>query len=274
MELVEEVKSAQQLNAEHAGELHSLRSELNKRATRIEGLIVRREKHRRSSYEQWVRNIDEEVENRFAKAENRLNALDRSDQTKQRSRQDEYERLLDLFHSQMRLKAPVKLWEKRAETHATKSSHAFKSFAALSAFAILAGVLIPYCAGDYIADSFFTQSCTKEDPPICQRNFSAKGPLTVAGILIIMSLIMWAIRLQYRVFLSERHLALDASEKQAFAETYLSMKEGQDVSSDSEAIVLSSLFRPTQDGIIKDDETTLDLSATAILAKQLSRSNN
>ena len=86
-----------------------------------------------------------------------------------------------------------------------------------------------------------------------------------------MSMLMWVARLQYRIPLSERHLALDASEKKAFAETYLGMKEGKDVSGDSEAIVLASIFRPTQDGIIRDDETGMDLSAVALMAKQFSR---
>jgi RNA-splicing ligase RtcB len=86
-----------------------------------------------------------------------------------------------------------------------------------------------------------------------------------------MSLILWIIRLQYRIYLSERHLALDASEKTAFAETFMAMKEGANVHSDNEAIVLSALFRPTQDGIIKDDDGTLDLWAASLLAKQLGR---
>ena len=51
------------------------------------------------------------------------------------------------------------------------------------------------------------------------------------------------------------------------------MKEGEDVGADNEAIVLAALFRPTQDGIIKDDESGVDLSAAAILAKQLGRNN-
>ena len=77
--------------------------------------------------------------------------------------------------------------------------------------------------------------------------------------------------MQYKVFLSERHLALDAQEKKAFAETYLAFIEGQNVSPESEAIVLASLFRPTQDGIIKDDESGFDLSAAALIARQLSK---
>ena len=49
-----------------------------------------------------------------------------------------------------------------------------------------------------------------------------------------------------------RHLSLDADEKKAFAETYMALKEGASVDVANETIVLASLFRPTQDGIIRD----------------------
>ena len=64
---------------------------------------------------------------------------------------------------------------------------------------------------------------------------------------------------------------LDAAEKKAFAQSYRSLRRDAEVSKDSEAVVLAALFRPTQDGIIKDDESGLDVSAAAILAKQFSR---
>lgn len=70
-----------------------------------------------------------------------------------------------------------------------------------------------------------------------------------AGLLVVMSVTLWMVRLQYRIYLSERHLSLDSSEKKAFAETYLAIKEGANVDAASEAIVLGSLFRPTQDVI-------------------------
>ncbi|MCG3266828.1 DUF6161 domain-containing protein [Yoonia sp. I 8.24] len=200
---------------------------------------------------------DEVLKAQKANAENE-SALERQN--------EKFGEMLQLFHTHLKLKAPAELWESRATLHDRKSKWALWGFIATTIFAILAGAGIPFLAGDYIADSFYMQACDT-----CVREFSAKGPVTVSGMLIIMSLLMWAIRLQYRVYLSERHLALDASEKNAFVRTYLAMREGDDVGSDNEAIVLASLFRPTQDGIIKDDESGFDLSATALLAKQLGR---
>lgn len=197
--------------------------------------------------------------------------MERLNAQKQKARQEEFERLLDLFHSQLRLRAPVKLWEKRASDHAANSTSAFKWFVVLATAAVISAALVPYCFGDYIAGSFSQVVCSETDPNDCVTQFSAKGPLTIAGLLMILSIVLWAVRLQYKVYLSERHLALDASEKQAFAETYLAMKHGEDVDKSNEAIVLASLFRPTQDGIIKDDESGFDFSAAAIIAKQLGK---
>lgn len=274
LSLSEEVKNAQAIKKEHEEELLGYRELWQKRAAKIEKLIVRRERHRRNQHKSWIKVIESQVEDKFLGAERRLDALNRANKQVQDKRQAEFDKLLDLFHTQLRLRAPVQLWEKRSTQHSRRSVYALYSFGVLTLITIGAGALIPFLVGDYIAGSFFTQVCDEADPATCQREFSAKGPLTIGGILVIISLMMWTIRLQYRVFLSERHLALDASEKQAFAETFLAMREGDDVGAGNEAIVLASLFRPTQDGIINDDESAVDLSAAAILAKQLGRSGN
>ena len=41
------------------------------------------------------------------------------------------------------------------------------------------------------------------------------------------------------------------------------------VSEENEALVLAALFRPTNDGIVTDDDTSFDISAAAVLAKQM-----
>ncbi|MGV6839315.1 MAG: DUF6161 domain-containing protein [Planktomarina sp.] len=175
------------------------------------------------------------------------------------------------FYEHMRFKAPVKLWENRATEHRQKAKTAQWTFIGLAAAAIAFCLAFPYYAGDYIAATFVTQICSQADPADCTRAFSPKGPLTVSALLLLLSVLLWVIRLQYRLFLSERHLTLDAEEKKAFAETYLALRKDDQVTSDSEAIVLASLFRPTQDGIIKDDEGTMDFSTAAVWAKALGK---
>ncbi len=266
-----EVSNANKINSDHESALSDIRTNITDTGRRVIEIVAKRERMRRQRHSEWVKEKDAEMAEVLLNVEKRIDKIDHLNALKQQERESEFERLQELFETQLRLRAPVKLWEGRETAHKSAARAAFIRFF-LSALAALAiGVLVPYCAGDYIAESFFTNLCNNAEPPECERVFSAKGPLTITGLLLVLSLIMWITRLQYRVFLSERHLALDASEKKAFTETYLAMKEGQEVGADNEAIVLAALFRPTQDGIIKDDESGVDLSAAAILAKQLGR---
>jgi len=269
--VAEEVQAAQQINADHDEALGGFREALRDRAKRIEEIFIRRERRRRvkfSAFEESWKTVSADLFQEY-----RVSLHQHTQLSKQQldSQDGQFQELKDRFLTQMRLRAPVELWRTRAVKHRENATGAFRAFVILALVAIAAGALIPWFGGDYIASSFATEICNDADPQICEREFSAKGPLTVAGLLLVLSLILWLIRLQYRVYLSERHLALDAEEKCAFAETFMAMKEETQVGADNEAIVLASLFRPTQDGIIKDDDSSVDISAAAILAKQLGR---
>lgn len=266
-----EVVKADAINAAHENMLTDYRDQLAQKDRKLLKIVARRERGRREKHTEWVTQRDAEMAELLLSIKQNIQKNDDLNAKLHDERQAEFQRLKELFETQLRLRAPVKLWQGREATHKSAANWAMVRFMAFALCALLIGVFVPYCAGDYIAESFFTEVCNRAEPPVCERAFSAKGPLTITGLLLVLSLIMWVTRLQYRVFLSERHLALDASEKKAFAETYLAMKEGEDVGSGNEAIVLASLFRPTQDGIIKDDESALDLSAAAILAKQLGK---
>jgi hypothetical protein len=273
-----EVEKAKVLNAGHASDLAARKAELDKdvsswreAAGRMKAILSRRERNRQARHEAWLHGIQQDIDTRLIAIEARAESSDASAKARHAEREAEFEALKDLFHTQLRLRAPVALWEGRETDHRKASKVAFIAFVALSVLAIGLGLLVPHKMGDLIAASFYTQVCNAADPTACTREFSAKGPLMLSGLLVVMSVTLWMVRLQYRIYLSERHLTLDASEKKAFAETYLAMKEGANVDPASEAIVLASLFRPTQDGIIKDDEGSVDLSAAAIIARQLGR---
>lgn len=265
------VGDAEQVNAEHTARLSTVGDQFVRQAKKLKGIFVRAEQRRARRHRSWCEGIDAEVVRRFSDAETRIGALDKLAERQQKNREKEFQALKDLFHIQLRLRAPVALWEQRAVTHRGQANHALRYFWIAAAFAILVGILVPWLAGDYIAGSFTALKCLPGRPQSCVHAFSAKGPLTVAGILLTTSLILWVIRMQYRIFLSERHLSLDADERRAFAETYMALKEDGSVDISNETIVLASLFRPTQDGIIKDEDGGFDLSAAALLAKQLAK---
>jgi len=73
-----------------------------------------------------------------------------------------------------------------------------------------------------------------------------------------------------KLFISERQLSLSSSEKKAFAETYLALKRDKNIDPEHEAIVLQSLFLPSNDGIVKDD-SSVDLSIASIISRALEK---
>ncbi|WP_421704508.1 DUF6161 domain-containing protein [Aliiroseovarius sp.] len=286
--LSEEVSRIQEVHEKHEAELRDHLEEEKAEARRVHKTILRLNRRRDMHFKAWRDGTNKLVAERFDEAEKKVRLFELKSMRAKDARVEEFQRLQELFKTQLRLRAPVQLWEGREQKHANQARRAMLLFITVGVLAILFGLGVPFVGGDYIAASFNEVVClipasegvaaTETSPAIpaspaseCERVFSAKGPVTVTGLLLVTSLLLWLARLQYRIHLSERHLALDASEKKAFAETYLAMKEGKEVGKENEAIILASLFRPTQDGIIKDDESGVDISAAALLAKQLGR---
>lgn len=181
----------------------------------------------------------------------------------------ENDELQDRFLKQMRYRAPVALWEKRRASHAESAKNALlRFFLGAIAFCIVFGLTAIY-GGPAIADAFIPSACNPEVPETC-KGISPRGVLLVTATTLIASIGLWLLRFQMKVHLSERHLSLDAEERKAFAETFLALKEDKAVSEAQEAVVLQSLFRPTQDGIIKDD-AAIDTSPAGLIANALSQ---
>lgn len=276
--LADEVVTAQESNASHVLKLNAQLDEQKTQAKRVNDAILRLNRRRDRQHKLWVEATNKVVAECFEDARKKVHFFEVKSQQAEEARVAEFERLQNLFATKLQFDEPSKLWGTRETLHSKLSNRAMWRFIGTGVLTIVFGLAVPYCFGDYIANSFSQLICSTtvtEGIPTqeCERAFSAKGPLTITGLLLVISVLMWVARLQYRIHLSERHLALDASEKKAFAATYLAMKEGKNVSGDREAIVLASLFRPTQDGIIRDDESGMDISALALIAKQLSRNN-
>ena len=174
------------------------------------------------------------------------------------SQNDEHIRILDQFRVHMRLKAPVALWNRRVAVHTKNETRALKNF--YWAIVVLVIILIGVILGIFDVIS-------QEDGLSSQNIFLA------SIFFLILTMCLWVIRLQQKVFLSERHLKLDAEERSAFAETFLALNDEKELSPDSMNMVLAALLRPTQDGLIKDDEGGFDPSVVAMISKRMTGSN-
>lgn len=72
---------------------------------------------------------------------------------------------------------------------------------------------------------------------------------------------VWALRLLVRMFLSHLHLLTDAGERVVMVQTYLSLLEGDHLTSkEDRQLILQALFRPASDGIVKDEGVPFSLA--------------
>jgi hypothetical protein len=91
----------------------------------------------------------------------------------------------------------------------------------------------------------------------------------IAVVAVLVTIILWMLRLVVRLFLSQQHLGADARERTAMVKTYLALKEAGVAPKDGDLTpVLVALFRPSSDGIVKDE------AMPPVLAEILTRTKN
>lgn len=163
-----------------------------------------------------------------------------------------------LYREKMQLKAPVDYWTDKAEVHRNNAlDHRwnlvlFATFGSISV--VLALILI-----------------TKYATLFAIENAPAGVYLSLATLgIAITTMAFWAARILTRLFLSEHHLSIDAQERAIMAKTYLALTADGAVDEKERSLVLASLFRPTTDGIVKDDAAP-DLTPAAVASRILTR---
>lgn len=148
----------------------------------------------------------------------------------------EMENLRKTFREEIALRAPATYWEDKRKEHDRLS----KITGAIS-FAGIAGAAggLGWLIHDLL------RSATPGAAPEAWR---------VAMLVLIGLFAVWGVRLVVRMFLSHLHLATDAAERVVMARTYLSLLEGDRLASkEDRQLILQALFRPTSDGIVKDE---------------------
>lgn len=162
------------------------------------------------------------------------------------------------YRNQMGLRAPVQYWKDKAAEHKT-AEDAYRKLTIR--FFGLASFVIGLAA--FIAGSIVLSVEEAED--------RAPVYLLVAGTLLgLTTLIFWGGRLIVKLWLSEHHLRKDAAERSVMTETYLSLQEGGQASESDKAIVLGAIFRPTPDGVVKEDGPA-DLGLQAAISRYLAK---
>lgn len=145
------------------------------------------------------------------------------------------------FQEFMGLKAPVEYWSKKAEEHKQRSK---ANLERLSTFAIAGGGGLIVVLATMV---------------IIAWNLSASNPplpvyLTLVTVSVAVTTgVIWAARVFVRNYLSEQHLYIDAEERATMIQTHLALIEGGNNDPEERKILLQSIFRPTADGMVRDD---------------------
>jgi len=142
----------------------------------------------------------------------------------------------EAYEQKMALQAPVQYWKGKKTTHHKLARN----------FSIAAGVWLGVSGGVLIATIYAVLNDLEagKNPALWQS-------LSLAASAFV---VVWIARILVKITLSHLHLKEDASERVTMAETYLSLLryEGGPEKRDLE-LILTTLFRPNSDGLVKDD---------------------
>jgi hypothetical protein len=141
------------------------------------------------------------------------------------------------FIEELALRAPAEYWTSKQKFH-----FRFSVVAGLVSFGAIA-----LCIGN-------VTSMTEQALLSVKSIGSPQDSLRLGSLFVTIVFAVWAIRMCVRIFFSQLHLMTDASERIVMVKTYLSLIEGKAVISEEDRkVILQALFRPTSDGIVKDD---------------------
>jgi len=155
----------------------------------------------------------------------------------------------------MRLKAPVEYWDKKKGDH--------EKGKALTRLCIyFPSTIVVMAIAFYSAARVILNNSTDVGNP----SPTALYVVISGGLLLLSTVAFWIGRILTKLYLSEHHLRNDAEERAVMATTYLALTNEGAAGENERQIVLNALFRPTPDGIVKDDGPT-DASLQGLIAR-------
>jgi Family of unknown function (DUF6161) len=148
----------------------------------------------------------------------------------------ELDNITKTYDEKLALQAPVRYWSTKRRFHRIARE---KIGSGLRWGGIGSAIVVALSVWLLLGDS------STKNPPEYWR---------IGLIVIFLTIVFWSIRLGIKIFLSHLHLEEDAAQRITMIQTYLSlMRRGQTNSAEDFKQILSALFRPTGDGLVKDE---------------------
>ncbi len=162
--------------------------------------------------------------------------------------------LTETYDNHMKLAAPVSYWDKKRVKHRNWS---FGFFGLICVAMWRFGSLLV----TELESVSKAVELAKVMPPVQNSSSSTVGSMIelastwkIGSFILLATLGFWVIRILVRLFLSHIHLENDAAERVTMAQTFLALKRDSALSGTEHiGTILAALFRPTGDGIVKDE---------------------
>ncbi|MEQ9126531.1 MAG: DUF6161 domain-containing protein [Alphaproteobacteria bacterium] len=174
-------------------------------------------------------------------------------QTSSQESIDALEHTHKVYSEHMSIKAPVDYWRTNAREHRKNAKIAFRRLQWFFGACVLGSLVI-------------TSSMIHIMPGKNEEWSHPTYILLAAGAIFMTTCLFWAGRILTKLYLSEHHLSVDADERAVMAQTYLALSNDGQAEREDRAIILAALFRPTSDGVVKDDGGP-DFSIGSILSR-------
>ena len=160
-----------------------------------------------------------------------------------KAHQEAMEGLRKTFREELALRAPAEYWNKKRDGHF--------AWAWVTGVASFVGI-----GGAAFGLGWQIHALLNKTPVNTVPETWRLAVLALVGVFTV-----WALRLVVRMFLSHLHLLTDAGERVVMVQTYLSLLEGDHLTSkEDRQLILQALFRPASDGIVKDEGVPFSLA--------------
>lgn len=147
-----------------------------------------------------------------------------------------------VYMEHMALQGPVTYWRNKATEHRRAATIAG------TIGIVFAFLLVAYAYLSGVSTLLELVKETVKDTKQWQMSYVV---LTIVAFLLTIA--FWIGRLISRTYVSQSHLALDADERATMVQTYLALANENKISEAERILVLTSLFRASADGLVRDD---------------------
>lgn len=174
------------------------------------------------------------------------------------SLKSDWDNLYASYSEHLKIESSVLLWKERERNYKELSESGWKWIWIIGISGFLGAVA--WAVGAFELSGWLFKSALINSSPTyvsgsngLRLTFHFELIVASAATLFYLTMYLWAMRLIIRNYVVNEHLKIDASGRASMAETYLALIKESAASDADRAIVLSSLFRPVVDGMVKDD---------------------